>query len=608
MPPPHMPPGFSEKPAKKPTLSKELFVRIASYMKPYTWKFVIVLLVVLVSSILGIVPSILTGRMIDDGLLAENYGLLVELVILSLVLTVFSNVLGIVETYFNTAIAQGIIYDVKNEMYTHIQNMSYAFFTDSKQGEIITRMTEDVNGVQQVVSSTMTKSIKNVGTVVIAAVALFKYNIILAIVGIMIIPLFILPTRATGQRRWAIAREIQSRFDDSNQVLNDTMGESGALLVKLFNKQDYEYDRFKDISKDIYSLSIKETLTGKIFFITLNIFTNFGPLLIYLVGGFLMLRHPIGNPVTVGEITAVIALLNKMYRPVNELMNVGVDITRSLALFERIFEYLDKIPDIKERDGAIAPERIEGNIQYDNVSFHYKNNADVLKDVSFTLDKGKTFAFVGSSGAGKSTLISLLPRLYDVTDGAVLVDGTDVRDYTLSSLRENIGFVTQDTYLFNDSIKNNLVYAKQDATDEEIESACKRAGIYDFIMSLPKGFDTVVGNRGVRLSGGEKQRLSLARVILKDPPVLILDEATSSLDSVSESYIQEAIKPLLVEKTSLVVAHRLSTILDADEIFVVENGTIKEHGPHRELILRSESYQKFFNTQFKGLSESNGEL
>lgn len=607
MAPPHPGPyrGLTdEEKAAAPKFTKELGLRILSYLRPYKLKFFIVIVVVLLSAALGVVPSLLTGKMVDDGLLAGNFRVLVELIIASFLVTVVSNALGLLETWLNTSIAQGIIYDMKTQMYTHFQKQPYQYFVESKQGEIVTRMTGDVNGVQSAVSTTMTNSIKNVGTIIVSIVALFQCNWILALTGMAIVPFFILPARVTGKRRWIIARESQEKYDEANSILGETLSESGILLVWLFGKQKREAERFKGVSSDLYSLNIREMLAGRSFFMFINIFTNFGPLLLYLVGGILMLRMEGGPQVTVGEITAAISILGRIYRPVNELMNVGVDFTRSLALFERIFSTLDMVPSIVDKEGATAPEVIRGEIEYDDVHFAYKEDGpEILQGVSFHVEPGETYALVGSSGAGKSTMISLVPRLYDVLGGAIRIDGKDVRDWPLQELRSHIGFVTQDTFLFNDTIRANLQYAKPEATDEELMDACRRAGIADFIEELKDGLDTVVGNRGVRLSGGEKQRLSLARVILKDPEVILLDEATASLDSVSESHIQEALAPLLKEKTSLVVAHRLSTILDSDRILVLKDGHIVASGKHADLLASSEDYRTFYDTQFKAVDE-----
>ena len=555
--------------------------------------------VILVSSLLGVLPALLTGRIIDDGLIAGNLPVLYKLVLLSLLLVLVSNGVSLLEAYFNARIAQGVTYDMKNQMYAHLQRMSYRFFTDKKQGEIITRMTADVNGVQSVVTQTLTSMLKNIVTLVVTVAALYRTNWVLATCGVIAVPLFVIPTKVTGQRRWRIARSIQKKHDEANQIFNETLSVSGQLLVKLFGREALELDRFQKVNRDIYKLSLKETLTGRFFFATINIFANLGPLIIYLVGGLLMLKYHFGPPVTIGDITVVVSLITRMHRPLDELLNINVDLTRSLALFERIFEYFDMQPDIVDREGCLEAGRLKGEVEYENVSFAYDPALPVLEDVSFRIRPGQTFAVVGSSGAGKSTLISLLPRLYDVCAGSVRIDGQDIRDLSLESLRRNIGMVSQDTYLFNASILENLRYAKPEATMEEIEEACKKAHIHDFIAGLPEGYDTLVGNRGLRLSGGEKQRVSIARVLLKDPPIIILDEATSSLDSISESHIQAAIEPLLRDRTALVVAHRLSTVISAQTIAVLQDGRLAASGRHDELLNDSPLYREFFETQFK---------
>ena len=404
MAPPH--PGTyrgltDEEKAAAPKFTKELGLRILSYLRPYKLKFFIVIVVVLLSAALGVVPSLLTGRMVDDGLLAGNFEVLVQLIIASFLVTVVSNALGLFETWLNTSIAQGIIYDMKTEMYAHFQKQPYQYFVESRQGEIVTRMTGDVNGVQSAVSTTMTNSIKNVGTIIVSVVALFQCNWVLALTGMALVPFFILPTRVTGKRRWVIARESQEKYDEANTILGETLSESGILLVWLFGKQKKEYDRFKGVSSDLYRLNIKEMLAGRSFFMFMNIFTNFGPLLLYLVGGILMLRMEGGPQVTVGEITAAIAILGRIYRPVNELMNVSVDFTRSLALFERIFQTLDMVPSIVDKEGATAPDVIRGEIEYKDVSpvrpMHSSARPERASRHSFPLSRDCTMSSMAPS-------------------------------------------------------------------------------------------------------------------------------------------------------------------------------------------------------------------
>ena len=591
-------PLTEEEKAQCPALSAALLRRIFSYLRPYRLRLVLVLLVVLVSAAVGLLPSLLTARMIDEGLIAQNWAVLWQLVLLSLGVVLLSQGIGVFQSYLNTYIAQHITFDMKNEMYDHLLHMSHRFFTDRPQGELITRMTGDISGVQAVISNTLTGAFANLSVLVVSLVAMYRIHWVLATVGVVLLPCFVIPARLAGRYRWRIAARTQEKWDEQNQLLNETMSVSGQLLVKLFCREDSERERFCRVNEETRQLSIRETVGSGWFHAAISLFMNIGPLLIYLAGGFLLLRAPIGPALTVGSITAMVSLLNRMFRPLDQLLNLGVDLTRSLALFSRIFGYLDLEPEITDREGALSPDEIAGELGFSHVSFWYHPERPILRDVSFIVRPGQTFAVVGTSGEGKTTLISLIPRLFDVCGGAVTVDGHDVRDLTLVSLRRHVGMVTQDTYLFNDTIRQNLLYACPSATEEQLTEACRRAHILDFIEALPQGFDTVVGNRGLKLSGGEKQRLSLARVILKDPPILLLDEATSSLDSISESHIQEAIRPLLAHRTALVVAHRLSTVLSADEILVLEHGVITARGPHSELLDKSPHYRELYQTQF----------
>ena len=396
-------------------------------------------------------------------------------------------------------------------------------------------------------------------------------NVLMAVLGMLVVPLFVIPTRRAGKARWTLTREAQACNDRINGILGETMSVSGQLLVKLFGREDYEYDRYVRENKEMISYHIRERMAGRWFRVAISTFASVGPMLLYLAGGILMIRG--GSGLTVGDITVLVTLLSKMYGPVNQLLNIQVDWIRAMALFTRIFNYLDMPVEIESPADAVIPEKATGAVTFSNVDFAYEKKEDdlILHDVSFSLEPGKSIAIVGPSGAGKSTIVSLIPRLYDVLGGNVCVDGIDVRQLDLSWLRANIGIVTQDTYLFNGSLRDNLLYAKPDASEEELIEVCKKANIYEMIRALPQGFDTLVGNRGLKLSGGERQRISIARVLLKDPALLIFDEATSALDSISEASIQKAIDPLIRTRTSILIAHRLSTILAADKILVVKN-------------------------------------
>ncbi|MBR6503751.1 MAG: ABC transporter ATP-binding protein, partial [Firmicutes bacterium] len=374
------------------------------------------------------------------------------------------------------------------------------------------------------------------------------------------------------------------------------------LLVKLFGREKDEYARYEEANGRMIRLNIRERMAGRWFFMLLNTLTTIGPMLLYLVGGILIMKYD--SKLTVGDITVLVALLSRMYGPVNSLLNIQVDWIRSMAMFTRIFEYYDMKPEIDDKPGAKELTGAKGEIVFDHVNFSYDGERQILKDISFTLHSGDCIAIVGPSGSGKSTIVNLIPRLWDPTGGRVTFDGTDVRDLTLHSLREEVGVVTQETYLFNGTIRENLLYAKPEATEEEMIDACRKANIYDFIARQPEGLDTLVGNRGLKLSGGEKQRISIARALLKDPALLIFDEATSALDSISEAAIQAAINPLIEERTSILIAHRLSTILAADEILVVRDGEIVERGTHRDLVHAGGTYQELYETQFSKAIEA----
>ena len=590
--------GFltEEEKANRPKVTLPLLKRIFSYLLPYWKQMVIVLLCIIMSSVLGLLPSVLTGRIIDEGLIAQDMRMLIILIVVSLVVTLGANLIRVAESYLNNWIAQHITYDMRNKMYKHLQQMSQSFFTSNNQGDIITRMTSDISGVERVVTNTFTSILSNSITLAAAVVIMFQENWILALVGVLVIPLFTIPTRWAGKTRWTLTREAQECNDEINGILNETLSVSGQLLVKLFGREKYEYDRYENVNRRMIRLNIKESMAGRWFMVIINTFSSVGPMLLYLVGGILMMKY--NSDLTVGDITVLVALLGKMYGPVNSLLNIQVEWIRSMALFTRIFEYYDMPVEIKNAENAIIPTKAEGNVEFKNVEFSYTEDRKILQDVSFKLESGHSIALVGPSGSGKSTIANLIPRLYDVQGGQVTFDGVDVRKLDLDFLRDNIGIVSQETYLFNGTIRENLLYAKPDATEEQIMEACRKANIIDFIESQENGLDTVVGNRGLKLSGGEKQRISIARVLLKDPALLIFDEATASLDSISESKIQEAIDPIIDSRTSILIAHRLSTILAADEILVIKDGRVVERGVHADLVKTGGIYTELYETQF----------
>ena len=664
-----------EEKASRPRVTKELLVRIGGHLGPYWKQLVLALICVTASSVLNLYPAILTGRIIDEGLIGQDLPVLVKLIVLSLGVTLAANLIGVLESWLNAWISQHVTFDMRNRMFRHLEMMPQQFFTSGSQGDIITRMTSDIDGVETVISNTFTSILSNAITLIAAIAAMMHKNVLMAVLGMLVVPLFVIPTRRAGKTRWTLTREAQACNDRINGILGETMSVSGQLLVKLFGREDYEYDRFVRENREMIGYHIRERMAGRWFRVAISTFAGVGPMLLYLAGGILMIRG--GSGLTVGDITVLVTLLSKMYGPISQLLNIQVDWIRAMALFTRIFSYLDMPVEIESPADAVVPEKATGAVTFSHVDFAYekkkagreekagsleagngsvlssgqketnlkektggqeetdlKKEADlkekaggqkkespagvspaedssekpvsltdqgdslILHDVSFSLEPGKSIAIVGPSGAGKSTIVSLIPRLYDVLRGSVCVDGVDVRRLDLSWLRANIGIVTQDTYLFNGSLRENLLYAKPDATEDELIDACRKANIYDMIRALPDGFDTLVGNRGLRLSGGERQRVSIARVLLKDPALLIFDEATSALDSISESLIQAAIDPLIRSRTSILIAHRLSTILAADKILVVRDGRIVEEGTHTGLLLTGGVYSELYRTQF----------
>ena len=601
MGPPGGPRGFLTEAEKqnKPKVTKALLKRILGYLKPYKWHFLLVFIALIISAVLGLFPSVITGRIVDAIVdESRSIAMLLRLVVLAFVVLTSSQIISVLEQYINSWISQKIIYDMRNEMYDHLQRMPHSFFTNEKQGDIITRMNSDINGVSSVISGTLTSLVSNILTVGVSVFYLFYTDWRLAIVGLIVLPLMIIPTRNIGKKRWELVAEAQEKHDELNQQVNETLSVSGSMLVKLFTKEKTEFEKFKKINNETTQITIKEHRAGSWFHVMLGMFIQTAPLLIYFAGGFLIIGG-FDSGLTVGDITIVVTLVNRLYQPVRSLLDLQVNFVRSMALFTRIFDYLDPNHEIENPENPQNPDLSNSTVEFSNVKFSYEPTKEILKDISFTVPSGKMYAIVGTSGAGKSTVIGLIPRLYDTVKGSVKIAGVNVRDFDLSYLRKNIGMVTQDTYLFNGTILENLLYAKPEASMEEIENACKAANSYDCIDSLPQRVDTIVGNRGLKLSGGEKQRVSIARVILKDPKILILDEATSSLDSVSEDLIQSALNHIMQGRTSIVIAHRLSTVMAADKIMIIQNGIISETGTHDTLLEKSEGYRELYETQFR---------
>ena len=591
--------GFltEEEKANRPKVTGSLLKRVFSYLIPYWKQLALILTAIAASSLLALYPSVLTGRIIDEGLIGRSLPALVRLILLSLGVTLLSSLIGVGQNYLNTWIAQHISFDMRNKMYAHLQKMSQRFFTANNQGDIITRMTSDISGVERVITSTFSSILSNAITLIAALVIMYRQNWVLATIGVLVVPLFVIPTRSAGKTRWSLTRESQECSDEVNGILNETLSVSGQLLVKLFGKEKAEYERYKSANERMIKLNIRESMAGRWFFMIIQTFSSIGPMALYLVGGILMMKYD--RNISVGDITVMVALLSRLYGPVNSLLNIQVEWIRSMAMFTRIFEYYDLPVEIENAPDAVTPDSADGSVRFDHVGFSYEPERKILHDVSFSLKAGRSIAIVGPSGSGKSTIINLIPRLYDCQEGAVFFGDYDVKKLDLSFLRRNVGIVSQETYLFNGTIRENLLYARPDATEDELIEACKKANIYEFVQKQEDGLDAMVGNRGLKLSGGEKQRLSIARVLLKDPALLIFDEATSALDSISEARIQEAIEPIIQSRTSILIAHRLSTILAADEILVVKDGRIVERGVHADLVKAGGVYTELYETQFK---------
>ncbi|MCE5189333.1 MAG: ABC transporter ATP-binding protein/permease [Eubacteriales bacterium] len=591
-----------EEKQNRPKLSRQLLVRILAYLKPYRLQFVFVLIAILISAVIGLFPSLITGRIVDEALVGKDMKLLVKLLLLALLTLTGSQVIGVLQSYINSWISQRIIFDMQNQMYAHLQQMPHSFYTTEKQGDILTRMESDISGVGSVITNTLTTSVANIAIMAATLAALFSLNWKMALIGIAVIPMTLIPARSVGRTRWKLLAEAQGERDQMNQLITETLSVSGSLLMKLFTREKSEYERFVGVNERVTKLTLKEQRSGKWFVMVVGTLAQIGPLLIYFTGGWLIISK--NDPLlTIGTITAMIALVNRLYGPVGSLLNLGVDFTRSLALFTRIFDYYDKEVTIKSKPDAVKPDLTRSDIRYQHVTFTYEQKEPILKDITFSVPSGSMFAIVGPSGAGKSTIVNLLLRLYDVDAGEISIAGTDVRDFDLTYLRQNVGVVTQDAYLFNGTIRENLLYARPDASRQELEAACKIANIHDFIIAQEAGYDTLVGNRGLKLSGGEKQRISIARVALKNPSILVLDEATSSLDSISENAIQNALDVVMRGKTSIVIAHRLTTVLAANWILVVKDGVICEQGKHDDLLTQNGVYRELYETQFKRVLE-----
>lgn len=573
--------------------------RIVKYFLPYWRQVALILVAILLTSSLGQLPPLFTKWIIDGAIAGKNVHQLVLFVAGMAVSALLASAIGGWQGYLNAFVGEGIMRDIRDALVRHLHGMSLAFFTSTKTGEIMNRVSSDVDAIDNVVTGTLVTLATNIALILTTVVAIFLLDWRLALLSMAVVPLMVIPLAPVGKAMYRIRKRTREQRDRIESLIQETLSLSGITLMKSFVRERQEATRFHEAGTDLMHLEIKLALVGRWFIALIGALIVIGPAIVWLGGGWLAIRSGLG----VGTIVAFVAYLARLYGPASALIGVQIQLVSAFAVFERIFDYLDMTPEAPQRPDAVAMVSARGDIVFENVHFSYVPGRVALDGISFRAQPGELIAFVGPSGAGKTTIMQLLPRFYDPQEGRVLVDGYDIRDLTLESLRRNIGIVTQETYLFHATIAENLRYGKQDATDSELIAACRAANIYDLIVSLPDGLATVVGERGHKLSGGERQRLAIARVLLKDPRILILDEATSSLDSTSERLIKEALVPLMRGRTSLVVAHRLSTVLRADVINVVDAGRIVESGKHAELLARAGLYASLYSAQFFAAEE-----
>jgi ATP-binding cassette, subfamily B, bacterial len=630
---------------------------IVAFFTPYKGQVAIVLVAILATSLIGLVNPILLKLLIDEAIPKLDWGLLNLFVGLMIVLPIVSGVVGVGQSYLNNVIGQSVMHDLRTELYSHLQAMPLRFFTETKTGEIQSRLANDVGGIQSVVTNTAASVTSNIAVALSTVVAMFIIDWRLTVLSLGLLPFFMYLTYRVGKVNREVRGETQKSLAEMSAVTEETLSVSGMLLSKTFGQQSAAIKRFGTLNRELARLQVRQAMVGRWFFMIIGTIFAITPAFVYWLAGYLAIQ---GDPTapTIGDIVAFTTLQSRLFFPLGQLLNVQVEIQGALALFDRIFEYLEMRPEITDAPGAIALDRstIRGRVRFRDVSFRYPvkavpatrdegggaedegeaeegigavadsevgevaataDGAETpavpalqmavpfgLEHIDFEVEAGQLVALVGPSGSGKTTTTYLVPRLYDVDEGSVEIDGRDVRSVTLQSFGEVIGFVTQETYLFHDTIRANLLYAKPDATDAELEAATRAAAMHERIGELPDGYDTIVGERGYKLSGGEKQRIAIARVLLKDPRILILDEATSALDTVSERLIQAALERLEEGRTTIAIAHRLSTILRADTILVYERGRIVERGSHAELIRHDGLYARLYREQF--LAEPRG--
>jgi ATP-binding cassette subfamily B protein len=586
--------------------------RIISYGRPYKSQITIFLITVVIEALLVISSPLLLRELIDKGVIPKDPGLVTKLALAVGLLAVVDAFFNIFGRWYSARIGEGLIYDLRSQVFAHIQRQSIAFFTRTQTGALISRINSDVMGAQQAFTGTLSGVVSNVVSLVLVVTTMLILSWQITVVSLLLLPVFLLPTKWVGKRIQALTRDAFNLNATMSSTMTERFNVSGALLVNLYGKPAKEENFFRTRARKVADIGIQTAMLNRVFFVGITSVAAVATAFAYGIGGHLA----ISGSISVGTLLAITALLARLYGPLTALSNVRIDVMTALVSFERVFEVLDLHPMITDKPNAKVLSKKNLQIDFEDVVFTYPraeeislaslesaakpetiDSGEVLKGISFTAPAGTLTAIVGPSGAGKTTMSALLPRLYDVTRGAIKIDCQDIRDFTVQSLRDSIGVVMQDAHLFHETIAENLRYAKEDATEAEMIEACKAAQIWELVSSLPNGFDTMVGERGHRLSGGEKQRLAIARLLLKAPAIVILDEATAHLDSENESLVQAALKEALKGRTSIVIAHRLSTVMEADQILVLEKGLIVERGKHEELITTNGLYSELFNRQ-----------
>ena len=616
----------------RPTIDRALLRRVAHQARPYLWLLVIVMATIVVTTFVSLVPPLLMRNLIDVAIPEANLTRVTLLGATMVAIPLVNGVIGVLQRWASARAGEGIIFDLRTAVYSHLQRMSLGFFTATRPGELMSRLNSDVVGAQSAVTGTLISVASNSFTTVATLLVMLRLEWRLTLASVAVLPLFILPGRRVGKVLRRLTRQQMQSNARMNSAMNETLNLSGALLVKLFGRSDDEDRRFAHHAADVRDLGVRRALIGRWFLLALSVVSAVGSALVFWLGAVLVVH----GSLTIGTIVALSAFLVQLYGPLSALANARVELATSLVSFERVFEVLDLPRDIDESPDALDLPDVTGGVTFEDVSFDYRSAAPVglasverlswrgftqeeegprivmaahpgrpraLDHLDFDVAPGELVALVGPSGAGKTTVTYLIPRLYDATEGRVLIDGHDVRTLTAATLSRAVGVVTQETYLIHDTIATNLRYARADASSADLEAACRAANIHDFIAGLPDGYDTLVGERGYRLSGGEKQRVAIARVILKDPRILVLDEATSHLDARSEALIQEALERVMAGRTSFVIAHRLSTVLAADRILVLDEGHVVEQGTHRQLVAVGGLYARLYETQFAAASD-----